>query len=86
MVRSGDGDSRYRLLYLDRIKEAVIRQEPVKAPAYVYIQTTGSRDIEVVLARESSDLLLVFVLPPEAPVSEYTLIAQTEIFAHRYGE
>ncbi|MDR1949342.1 MAG: hypothetical protein LBQ38_08120 [Spirochaetaceae bacterium] len=29
------------------------------------VQTTGSRDIEVILAREQSDLLLVFALPPD---------------------
>jgi hypothetical protein len=92
---------RYRLLYLDRIREAVIRQEPAKppegnlnpfesrrrVPAYVYVQTTGSRDIEVVLAGEHSDLLMVFALPPDGSSKntspEYTLLVQTEIFAQR---
>jgi hypothetical protein len=92
MARSGEEgpdmrEGRYRLLYLDRIREASLRPEQTKAPAYVYVQTTGSRDIEVVLARESSDLLLVFALPPGEPVknppSEYRLLVQTEIFAQR---
>jgi predicted DNA-binding transcriptional regulator YafY len=92
IARKGEEDSsarpgRYRLLYLDRIREAIVRQEPSNPPAYVYIQTTGSRDIEVVLAREHSDLLLVFTLPPEGssknPFPEYTLLVQAEIFAQR---
>jgi hypothetical protein len=82
-----DRQGRYRLLYLDRVREAVVRQEPSKPSAYVYVQTTGSRDIEVVLAREQSDLLLVFALPPggssKNPSPEYTLLVQTEIFAQR---
>jgi predicted DNA-binding transcriptional regulator YafY len=77
----------YRLLYLDRIREATVRREAAKPPAYVYIQTTGGRDIEAVLAREHSDLVLVFALPPEYPAKspppEYTLLVQTEIFAQR---
>jgi predicted DNA-binding transcriptional regulator YafY len=89
MARPGEGSSAgsYRLLYLDRIREAAARQEPVKPPAYVYIQTTGNRDIEVVFAREYSDLVLVFALPPESPAKnpppEYILLVQTEIFARR---
>jgi hypothetical protein len=78
---------RYRLLYLDRIKEAVVREGKAKSPAYVYVQTTGSRDIEIVLAREQSDLVLVFALSAENPAKnsppEYTLLVQTEIFAQR---
>jgi predicted DNA-binding transcriptional regulator YafY len=86
IARSGE-ESRYRLLYLDRILKALARREKTKPPAYVYIQTTGSRDIEVVLARDSSDLLLVFALPLDEPekntLSEYSLLVQTEIFTQR---
>jgi predicted DNA-binding transcriptional regulator YafY len=81
-----EGDS-YRLLYLDRIREAVLRQGPGRPPAYVRVQTTGGRDIEIILAREQSDLILVFTLPAEgsakSPPPEYTLLVQTEIFARR---
>jgi hypothetical protein len=86
VTRSGE-ERRYRLLYVDRIKGAAICQEAVKPPPYVYIQTTGHRDIEVVLAGESSDLVLVFTLPPDnpetGPLPEYGLLVQTEIFALR---
>jgi predicted DNA-binding transcriptional regulator YafY len=78
---------RYRLLHLDRIREAVVRQERGKSPAYIHVQTTGGRDIEVVLSREQSDLVLVFALPDEGPAKgpppEYILLAWTEIFALR---
>jgi hypothetical protein len=84
VIRSGE-ERRYRLLYVDRIREATIYQEVVKPPPYVYIQTTGHRDIEVVLAGASSDLVFVFALPPDSPASgplpEYVLLVQTEIFA-----
>jgi hypothetical protein len=86
ITRSGE-ERRYRLLYVDRIREAAICQEVVKPPPYMYIQTTGRRDIEVVLAGESSDLVLVFTLPPDSPetgpLPEYSLLVQTEIFALR---
>jgi predicted DNA-binding transcriptional regulator YafY len=77
----------YRLLYLDRIREAAVQPGRMKPPGYLYVQSTGGRDIEVVLARENSDLVLVFALPPgdaaKGPPPEYTLLAQTEIFARR---
>jgi predicted DNA-binding transcriptional regulator YafY len=80
-------EGRYRLLYLDRIRKAIARHDTAKPPAYIHVQTTGSRDIEVVLAREHSDLVLVFALPPETsvktPPPEYTLLVLTEIFAPR---
>ncbi|MDR2661436.1 MAG: hypothetical protein LBC31_00400 [Treponema sp.] len=88
-AQSGEspGDGRYRLLYLDRIREAAIRQDRAKPPAYIHIQTTGGRDIEAVLARDQSDLVLVFALPAEGsakgPAPEYILLAQTELFAQR---
>jgi predicted DNA-binding transcriptional regulator YafY len=84
---SSPEEGRYCLLYLDRIREAVIRQERGKSPAYIHVQTTGGRDIEVVLARETSDLVLVFALPDEGsakgPQPEYALLVQTEIFARK---
>ncbi|MDR1143255.1 MAG: hypothetical protein LBK77_03425 [Spirochaetaceae bacterium] len=88
-VQSGESPEggRYRLLYLDRIRQAAIRQDRAKPPAYIHIQTTGGRDIEAVLAREQSDLVLVFALPAEgsakSPAPEYTLLVQTELFAQR---
>jgi hypothetical protein len=76
--------NRYALLYLDRIKEVSIRNEVSAPPDYIYIQTTHSHDIEVVITQERSDLLLVFTLQPEGearkPLPEYVLLAQTEIF------
>jgi predicted DNA-binding transcriptional regulator YafY len=78
---------RYRLLCLDHIREAVVRQERGKSPAYIHVQTTGGRDIEMVLARKQSDLVLVFALPDEGsakgPQPEYALLVQTEIFARK---
>jgi hypothetical protein len=92
LVQTGEGEplpegGRYRLLHLDHIREALMRQERGKSPAYIHVQTTGNRDIEVVLAREQSDLVLVFALPDEnaakGPQPEYDLLVQTEIFARR---
>jgi predicted DNA-binding transcriptional regulator YafY len=84
MVNSGR-ESRYSLLYLDRIREAKIRHEPSEPPSYLYIISTGNQDIEVVLSRDKSDLLLVFAPNPETPTQkhplEYSLRIQTEIFA-----
>jgi predicted DNA-binding transcriptional regulator YafY len=84
MTWSGE-KKKYRLLYVDRIKEATMRQETLIPPPYVYIQTTGNQDIEVVLARENSDIVLVFTIPPDnletGLLPEYTLLVQTEIFA-----
>ncbi|MDR2738264.1 MAG: hypothetical protein LBB68_00295, partial [Treponema sp.] len=76
---------RYALLYLDRLRDVTLHSESGVLPSYIYIQSTGNRDIEVVMAQENSDLLLVFILRPD-PASqkflpEYVLLAQTEIFA-----
>jgi predicted DNA-binding transcriptional regulator YafY len=76
---------RYALLYLDRIRDVTPRSESGVLPSYIYIQSTGNRDIEVVMARENSDLLLVFIPRPDSASRkfppEYVLLAQTEIFA-----
>ena len=78
-------EERYRLLYLDRIMSAVPHKGQGAITPYVHIQTTGNRDIEVVIAEEHSDLLLVFSLPAEGQSKkfppEYSLLVQTEIFA-----
>jgi hypothetical protein len=75
---------RYALLYLDRIREVTPRGESGTLPSYIYTQSAGSRDIEVIMARENSDLLLVFIPRPNSAsrrsLPEYVLLAQTEIF------
>jgi hypothetical protein len=53
-------------------------------PDYVYVQTTRNQDIEVLISKKRSDLLLVFVLQPgtgrQKTLAEYALSAQTEIY------
>jgi predicted DNA-binding transcriptional regulator YafY len=75
----------YRLLYLDRIISVNPNKSRAAIPAYVHIQTTGNRDIEVIIAGERSDLLLVFTLPQENQdkkvYPEYSLLIKTEIFS-----
>ena len=82
-----EADERYRLLYLDRIKSATAHNASAALPSYVHVQTTGNRDIEVVIAGERSDLLLVFTLPKDgdgkSSIPEYSLLIQTEIFAQK---
>ncbi|MCL1931926.1 MAG: hypothetical protein FWF55_08920 [Treponema sp.] len=86
LARSKNGEQ-YKLLYLDRITKASPHGGQAAIPSYVHIQTTGSRDIEAVIAGERSDLLLVFILPPEGRGKgfspEYSLLVQTEIFAQK---
>ncbi|AEF81464.1 hypothetical protein TREAZ_0139 [Leadbettera azotonutricia ZAS-9] len=76
---------RYALLYLDRIREVSPCGKMTAPPSYVAVQTIRSRDIEVVIALEKSDVLLIFTCAPNnAPAKflpEYTLLVQTEIFA-----
>jgi predicted DNA-binding transcriptional regulator YafY len=82
-------EPRYALLRFEHIKEAACLPDSDASPApgippYIQVQTTHSGDIEVILAREQSDLLLVFALPPldsGKPLPEYSLLAQTELFA-----
>jgi predicted DNA-binding transcriptional regulator YafY len=79
-------EQQYRLLYLDRIVEAVPQQKKTP-PSYVYIQTTGGCDIEAMVAGENSDLLLIFAPltsgQPKGKPPEYGLLAKAEIFTLR---
>jgi hypothetical protein len=75
---------RYTILSVDRIYEAAPQGNPITPPSFVYIQTTGNHDIEVVISREESDLLLIFSSGGDTrkkQPAEYALIAQTEIFS-----
>jgi predicted DNA-binding transcriptional regulator YafY len=80
----GTGE-RYRLLYPERITGAVPHKGPAVLPSYVHIQTTGNRDVEVVVAGERSDLLLVFALPLDGQGKnispEYELVVRAEFFS-----
>ncbi|GHT71965.1 hypothetical protein FACS1894110_25920 [Spirochaetia bacterium] len=53
-------------------------------PDYVYVQTAEGQDIEVLISKKWSDLLLVFTLQPgtgrKKTLAEYALLAQTEIY------
>jgi hypothetical protein len=83
VLRNEQGN-RYGILHGERIEELARLDSPVHPPEYVYVQTTGNHDIEVLVSKKRSDLLLVFTLQPgisrKKTLAEYTLLAQTEIY------
>jgi hypothetical protein len=81
------------ILHGERIEELTCLNNPVSPipaadrgspPDYIYVQTAGSQDIEVLISKKWSDLLLVFTLQPgtsrKKTLAEYALLAQTEIY------
>jgi hypothetical protein len=78
-------EERYRLLFLERVTGVIPHKGPSVLPSYIHVQTTGNRDIEVVVSGERSDLLLVFTLPAASEGKnsspEYELIVRTEFFS-----
>ncbi|WP_157784180.1 hypothetical protein [Treponema primitia] len=76
--------SRYVILHGERIQKLAYLDSPVNQPDYVYVQTTGNQDIEILVSQRQSDMLLVFTLQPgtgrKKTLAEYALLAQTEVY------
>jgi hypothetical protein len=84
-VLGPESENRYVILYMDRIQEAACLKKTKEPPSYVYAQTTHNQDIEIVISRDKSDLLLIFAAQrgktQKQASMEYTLLVQTELFA-----